>query len=346
MATRAPFFLTPFALSGDVAPIPNAAPVDGSVSFETGFGPDYQADQETDPNAKPVPRDQTNWLYNAITQNLRFWQTEAFPEWISAADNGGVAFAYEVGTVVRYRATGGDPFVTYINTAPNNTNAPPNAGWVEFSGLANNALLNVRAFTSSGTYTPTPGTKSIRVRVQGAGGAGGGSPATGPTTIGVGIGGGSGAYAEGFFTTGFTGVSMTIGNGGAGVLGSAGGAGGTSSFGALMSAGGGTGGNLAGPTFPPLTIGNGNAATATGGYLRVQGNHPGPAFVIDGSVGLAGIGANSLFGNGGTTANNAGPGDNARGYGAGGGGCISLFSQAASTGGSGAPGIIIVEEFA
>lgn len=38
------FFGVPFANAGDVAPVPDAAPVDGSVSYETGYGPDYELD--------------------------------------------------------------------------------------------------------------------------------------------------------------------------------------------------------------------------------------------------------------------------------------------------------------
>ncbi|HCT6139935.1 TPA: tail fiber protein, partial [Escherichia coli] len=37
--------------------------------------------------------------------------------------------------------------------------------------------LNTRVFTSSGTYTPTPGTKRIRVTITGGGGGGGGCKA-------------------------------------------------------------------------------------------------------------------------------------------------------------------------
>ena len=39
-------------------------------------------------------------------------------------------------------------------------------------GDGSGRLINIRAFTSSGTYVPTPGTKKIRVRIIGGGGAG------------------------------------------------------------------------------------------------------------------------------------------------------------------------------
>jgi hypothetical protein len=43
-------------------------------------------------------------------------------------------------------------------------------------------LINIQTFTSSGTYTPTPGTKRILVEVQGAGAGGGGEGSTSSLT--------------------------------------------------------------------------------------------------------------------------------------------------------------------
>ncbi|MBU9823869.1 hypothetical protein J1786_22235 [Rahnella sp. L72c] len=102
-------------------------------------------------------------------------------------------------------------------------------------------LLAVKSFTSSGTYTKTPGSNHIRVRVWGGGG-GGANTATSGQAAGGGCGGG---YAEGFFsTTEITTLAVTVGAGGvnvaAGVTGS-GGAGGQSSFGSIITATGGTG---------------------------------------------------------------------------------------------------------
>ncbi|EPK0247844.1 phage tail protein, partial [Serratia marcescens] len=44
--------------------------------------------------------------------------------------------------------------------------------------LSTGRLLNVKTFTTSGTYTPTPGTKSIIVEGVGGGGGAGGAPFT------------------------------------------------------------------------------------------------------------------------------------------------------------------------
>lgn len=113
---------------------------------------------------------------------------------------------------------------------------------IQSSALTGGRLLNVQVFSASGTYTPTPGTRSVIVEMVGGGGGSGGVPATGAGQGALSGTGASGSYAKGRFTTGFSGVAVTVGAGGAaGVANGNGGNGGTSSFGALMSAPGGGG---------------------------------------------------------------------------------------------------------
>ena len=110
-------------------------------------------------------------------------------------------------------------------------------------------LLSIKYFTTSGTYTATPGTKFVVVELVGGGGAGGGAPATGTGLASVGGGGGAGAYAVKTITSGFTGgITVTVGAAGIGNNGGTGGSGGTSPFGVVLSASGGTGGQAAGPS--------------------------------------------------------------------------------------------------
>ncbi|HFQ9156363.1 TPA: carbohydrate kinase, partial [Escherichia coli] len=52
--------------------------------------------------------------------------------------------------------------------------------------------VNTLVFTSSGTYTPTPGTKRIRVTITGGGGGGGGCKAISNNETFFGAGGGAG----------------------------------------------------------------------------------------------------------------------------------------------------------
>ncbi len=76
--------------------------------------------------------------------------------------------------------------------------------------------LNTRVFTSSGTYTPTPGTKRIRVTITGGGGGGGGCKATSNNETFFGAGGGAGGTIISIMTPTQNSYPVTIGAGGAG----------------------------------------------------------------------------------------------------------------------------------
>ena len=82
-------FTTAFAENGDVMFIPEGAQSDGSVSYETGFGPDYSADP-LEANAKPVPRAGHNELFNQITGSIGDIQRQGAADWYLefAADGG------------------------------------------------------------------------------------------------------------------------------------------------------------------------------------------------------------------------------------------------------------------
>lgn len=121
------FFRVPWAFSGDRTSPPVAQQPDGSVSYAQGFGPLYEADPEVNPNAKPVPRDETNGLYYDLTLALGAIQAEGAPEFIAAADNGGTAYPYARGARVRYRTAPGQPLRTYLSRIDNNTSPPTNA---------------------------------------------------------------------------------------------------------------------------------------------------------------------------------------------------------------------------
>lgn len=242
----------------------------------------------------------------------------------------------------------------FVITVANGATTVVNANISSYAGaplavtpLMSGRLINVRVFTSSGTYVPTPGTKAVRVTLQGGGGAGGGAPATAAGTVGVGAGGTAGAYAVAFLTTGFLGAAMVVGAAGTGNSGLVGNAGGATSFGgAGFLAGGGQGGGAVGPAAAPLIAGNNATAGATGGYLNLLSNMGGSGSMLSGTTGLSGAGANSPLGGGGGPANGSSNGIAGSGYGAGGGGAIANNSSVARVGGFGAPGVIIVEEFA
>lgn len=94
-------FDVPFGNLGDKATIPTPTQPGGSVSYNQGFGPDYERDLATDPLAKPVPRDGTNELYYQITNALKYIQLYGAPEWFSV-DSSGNPVSYPKNAMVRF----------------------------------------------------------------------------------------------------------------------------------------------------------------------------------------------------------------------------------------------------
>jgi len=216
---------------------------------------------------------------------------------------------------------------------------------------ATGRLLAVRVFTTANngqTYTPTAGTTSVVVEAVGGGGAGGGGVTTTFGNASLGSGGSGGAFGMARFTSGFAGVTITIGSGGTAAIGGNGGAGGTTSFGALLSCPGGVGGGAGG--IVENTVASYSAATAlaaapSGANIQSHRGYSCDRAYLLGGGSQSGGGGSTLLGSGGpalTVPNTGAAGD---GYGAGGGGGTTSGS-AASSGGNGAPGVIIVWEYA
>lgn len=214
-------------------------------------------------------------------------------------------------------------------------------------GQAVGRLLNVVTLTSSGSYIPSPGTKSIIVEVQGAGGGGAGAGTTSSSAIAIGSGGSAGAYAKSLITNLAAAYAVVVGLGGSGGNGSANGLnGGASSFGSLITANGGFGGGFSNGAPPALNNATG-AATASGGNLiNITGASPVIAMALSLGVCIAGGGGNSMLGNGGGAHGTAGGGSPASGYGAGGGGANAYQSNSIIyRGADGGNGAIFVWEF-
>lgn len=206
----------------------------------------------------------------------------------------------------------------------------------------------VQTFSANGTYTPTSGMTFCTIELVGGGGGGGSSSNTAANEVSVGGGGGGGGYARKTFSAGTVGVSqvVTIGSGGL----TAGGNGGTTSVGALLSATGGFGG------------GSGGASTSSTGNGSPGGIGSNGDINVRGGAGICGIGANSgafsfaaggsggssyLGGGGAGAAAASGQGDGSVGgnYGGGGAGAICGVSGTASNGGVGGPGFVIITEY-
>lgn len=219
-------------------------------------------------------------------------------------------------------------------------------------------LLGVRVFTSTQIYTPTAGTASVVVKCVGGGGGGGGCPASAAGQVSMGSGGGSGAIAVGRVTSGFSGVTITIGAGGAGGAAGAndGADGGNTSFGTVLTAGGGGHGNTIGVSLaPPGARYGGPGGTASGSacLFSSAGQWGRTAYSHVTDLASGGEGAHSpLFGQGGCQQEHGpiigGAISAGNGYGSGGGGpstCGTGAGSGAKAGAAGAQGICIVWEW-
>lgn len=217
-------------------------------------------------------------------------------------------------------------------------------------GVNPGALINMQLFTASGTYTPTPGTKSIVVEVQGAGGGAGGIGAAGTSTVAIGNGGGAGGYAKSRLTSGFSGgIAITVGNGGAGgnLAPTNGSVGGLSSFGSGIVANGGEGGLGQNQATPPYSITGSLGGLSTGGNIvNIRGGASSNGAALNTASVLPGIGGAAVYGLPVLSpANNGATPYAAYGYGAGGGGSYA-FNRSGFSGGNGANGVVIIWEYA
>lgn len=243
-------------------------------------------------------------------------------------------------------ATGGDISFTGMGTlATGGGTAFP------FNYRSNTAPI---VFTASGTLTQaqTFGASALRVRVLGGGGGGGGAATNVAGSATVGGGGQAGAYAEGIIpiaSVTFP-VTVTIGAAGAANSGAAGGNGGTSSFAALISVSGGTGGAaLATGTSMGAANGGFGGATISGAFAQIQatGNEGQSGLRYSGTQSFAGMGAGSVFGGAiipsGATTLTGSAGRSSGVVGSGGSGAYAIGAVGPFAGGAGNPGVVIVE---
>ena len=95
-------FLNEFAKNGDRVAIQDDSQADGLVSYESGYTPQYSLDLRSDPTARRLSRDRFNQLNYDVTSNIKEWQEQLYPAFITSAENGGVPFAYRKGVIVDY----------------------------------------------------------------------------------------------------------------------------------------------------------------------------------------------------------------------------------------------------
>lgn len=241
-----------------------------------------------------------------------------------------------------------DTFIGRANGA--GTGVPQALTAAEARAICGGNLLNVRMLTSGTSYTPTSGTTRIYVELVGQGGGGGGASRA-ASNCGLGGGGSGGCYAAKYFTGIAAGpYTYAIGSvgGGGGGAGANGSAGSNTTFTGpgsvtVTAPGGGGGAGMASGTSLLTAAPGGSGSVATNGDINTL-YFPGTYGVrLSGTVGHAGNGGSTPFGNGGTGSNAQTAGTVGNGYGGGGSGA-SAFSANVS-GGNGAQGAIRVWEF-
>jgi len=205
----------------------------------------------------------------------------------------------------------------------------------------------VTMVTAGGTFVADLDMLFVDVKAWGGGGGGGGCAATGVGEASAATGGNAGAMASGRFLASQIGgsQSVTIGAGGTGNSGADGSAGGNTTFGSLLSAKGGEGGN-ASATSPSFVAPSPNTSTQSAtGDIRGWTHLATSAMNIAGTGGMQSVsGQNELGGGKAGVANGNGTNANAN-TGAGGGGGTNGASQAARTGGDGGSGLIMITEY-
>jgi hypothetical protein len=183
----------------------------------------------------------------------------------------------------------------YVNSATNSYAVTQNAAKTYHDNALKGRLKNIYTFTAGGTYTKS-GTdvNQIHVIVVGAGGGG----------TSYNIGGGAGGYGETILAaSAITTVTVTVGTGTAGAAYYSNiGAGGTTSFGAYVSASGGYGADA------NYGHASGHGGIGIGGILNSRGGTNGGHCNNDesnGSSGYDATGGAGYFGNGAPTAHSS-----------------------------------------
>ncbi|EHC3240237.1 hypothetical protein JTQ37_000459 [Escherichia coli] len=332
----------PFGVNGQRGAILPTTPAgDNSASYEQGFPPITMILKSAG-GLPPKGQDMNQILY----------ELSALGRWSStgALNTFDSEFASEIsGYPSGAMLISDDGERIFINTTEGNLSDPNSngAGWkdvLSYLGLGDTSgyvgrWVNTRVFTSSGTYTPTPGTKRIRVTITGGGGGGGGCKAISNNETFFGAGGGAGGTVITTLILTKDSYPVTIGAGGAGGVSATNGLkGGDSSFGSVIAPGG-EGGGKSGVT----NTNGGNGGVPSTGGINIIGGNGGDG--QSGNICVSGEGGTSYWGGGGRAG--AGGGVSGKAYGSGGGGAYDAgYSGTSMTGGKGAAGICIIEEFA
>jgi hypothetical protein len=209
------------------------------------------------------------------------------------------------------------------------------------------SLINIQAFGTSGTYTPTVNATKALVLAVGGGGAGGGFTASASLLAAPGGSGGSTALL--WITSGLVSAAVGIGAAGPGNTGGTGGSGGATTLAGFLTCPGGVGGTVATTANPnPIPPALSNLPTAIAGtlLLPLQGGAATYGSITPSVQVIGGNGGGGIWGTGGAPGASNSAGVNASVSGAGGSGASFNSPGGPGIGGSGAAGGMLIFEFA
>lgn len=317
------------AASGDVVDPDVADP----GKFDLGWG------------AEKPPYQYFNFIQKLLTQGLAHSNEYGIMQWDSTTD-------YPVGGWAR-STVDDEVYVSLVNPNTNNEPSASPTEWTKLKDFFATGEMTTTVFSTSGTYNPPAGVKSIEVWVIGAGGGSGGVAGSGAGTGASSVAGAGGGTAVSVISGSNIESSYTVTIGASGAGGAAGNnpgsAGGNSSFvggPTNMSATGGEGG--AGRTASAgVTLANGaEGGIGTGGnFYNLKGGGTMIAGAGGGGGPLAGgPGGESYLGQGGRPI--LGASATASGIPGAGGGSTSVFNTSSNfSGASGGNGRVIIREY-
>lgn len=133
-------------MNGDRKEIPTDKQEDGSISFDEGYGADYEKNKQVDPTAKDISRQEFNSVLHDITDAIGDIQRSGVATWTNE-------ISYNKGATIIHN---GAVYTSNINA---NKNEPPHASWSSLDlsvyrkkdDLLFNGMMQVQATDDVGT---------------------------------------------------------------------------------------------------------------------------------------------------------------------------------------------------
>ncbi len=337
LAANSPTTYTGATLLGSATDIANLTSLS---NFASGLG-------SVVVGSESIPLQDLNGLFFHNTYQLSYLMQQGIAEWETNT-------VYYTGSLVNDGS--GNVYSSLADS--NQGNALTNGTYwrLVLSAVASPITRTILTTTSTSPYVPPAGCRAILVKAIGGGGGSGYIACSTTSETSISTGGAAGAYVEKLITSPLTSYDFSVGAGGAGgTSGSNIGANGSNTtFGtSFLTAGGGSGGNSVINATTEQTLNGAGGGLAVGGDININGADALPASILSaGNLGSAFIssGGPSIFGTspscgyfltgGGNYGAGTGPnpGDGAMGG-------YSLGYVISYIGGTGADGIIIIDEY-